>query len=86
MLARDFAESTANARRAVALAETVNDVDSEIVAAHALGTVQLLEGDVTGEAMIRRAIHLAAAHGNEAEVSGVTPTSFRRQAKRASTR
>lgn len=68
MLARDFVESTANARRALALAEAANDVDSEIIAAHVLGTVQLLDGDLAGEAMVRRAIHLAAAHGNEPEV------------------
>lgn len=68
MIARDLTEAVRQARAGIAVARAAGDVESEIVASNALGSALLLKGDVAGEAPLRRAIHLGAAHGFTAEV------------------
>ena len=68
MLARNLMSAEAHASRAIVLAEQLGDVAAQVVAFNALGSSLLLGGDPSGEAPLRRAVHLAAAHGLDAEV------------------
>lgn len=68
MVARDLTEAVEYAHRALTLAEQVGDTEGEVVAANALGSSLLLGGDPSGEAPLRRAVHLAAANGLDHEV------------------
>lgn len=68
MVARDLTVAVRHAHRALALAEQLGDIESQVVSASALGSSQLLSGDPSGEGPLRRAIHLAAAAGLDLEV------------------
>jgi hypothetical protein len=68
MIARDLTDAVAHANRALTLAKQLGDVESEVVAANALGSSLLLGGDPSGETPLRRAIHVAAANGLDPEV------------------
>lgn len=68
MVARDLTDAVRLADRAVTLARQLGDVGTEVVAANAWGCALLLGGDPSGEALLRRAIHLAAAAALDPEV------------------
>ncbi len=68
MVARDLTAAVRKARAGIAAARAVGDVESEIIASNSLGSALLLQGHAAGEAPLRRAIHLGAAHGFTAEV------------------
>jgi DNA-binding CsgD family transcriptional regulator len=68
MVARELDTAIDYARRAADMARDLRVADSEIAAANTQGSALLLKGSTAGEAHLRRAIHLAAARGQEHEV------------------
>jgi DNA-binding CsgD family transcriptional regulator len=68
MLARDLTGAATMAERARAAARRTGAVRAEVIAANALGSAQLLQGDLAGRDALRQAIHLGAAHGFDQEV------------------
>jgi DNA-binding NarL/FixJ family response regulator len=68
MLARDLAAAIGYAERATELAGRFGDARSEVSGCNAMGSALLLLGDPAGQPLLRRAIHLAAAQGLDAEV------------------
>lgn len=67
MLARDLAPAVAWSARAIQLATEVGDTESLVVALQVLGSAELLRGEDSGAAHLRRAIDLARAAGLDGE-------------------
>ncbi len=68
MLSRQLSAAVTVGEQAIAIAQATGDVASEVAACNAVGSALLLQGDRSGERPLRRAIHLAARSGLEADI------------------
>ena len=69
MVARHLAPAVTVGRQAIEIARSVGEVPGEVTASNAVGSALLLRSDRSGEALLRRAIHVAARHHLDPDVA-----------------